>query len=58
MASSVRDGIGEPRGPNAGRPVWAVQVDTTETVRDPSWQAHYWIEVNKATGVPTLTAYG
>lgn len=59
LGHSVGDGTGNPTGPNAGQPVWTVKIDTTESVGGgEGWNAHYWIEVNKATGVPTLIAYG
>ena len=54
----MKGGTGEPSGPNSGRAVWLVQVDTTEAVKGGTYQAHYWIEVNEASGVPTLVAYG
>jgi hypothetical protein len=59
MSSSVA-ATGTPTGPNAGQPVWRVQVDAT--VNEPSpggvYQSHFWIEVSQATGVPTVVAYG
>ena len=58
LTSNVKGGTGEPRGPNAGQAVWLVQIDTTEAVKGGTYQAHYWVEVNQATGVPTLVAYG
>ena len=58
LASNVKGGTGEPSGPNAGQAVWLVQIDTTEAVKGGTYQAHYWVEVNQATGVPTLVAYG
>ncbi len=58
LTSSVKEGTGEPRGPNAGQPVWLVQIDAREAVRGGTYPAHYWVEVNQATGVPTLVAYG
>lgn len=48
--------IGEPSGPNAGQPVWRVQIDVTlfgETAH-----SYSWTEVNQATGVPTIVALG
>lgn len=59
LTSSVSGGTGGPKSPNAGEPVWEVKIDTMESVKggDP-YPAHYWIEVNQATGVPTLIAYG
>ena len=51
---------GSPRSPNAGQPVWRVQVDAT--VSEPSqgavYRSHFWIEVLQATGAPTVIAYG
>jgi hypothetical protein len=58
LTSNVRDGTGEPGGPSAGQAVWLVQIDTTEAVKGVPYQAHYLVEVNQATGVPTLVAYG
>ncbi len=59
LTSSVKAGSGGPMSPNAGQPVWAVQIDTTESVKGgAAYSAHYWIEVNQSTGVPTLIAYG
>jgi hypothetical protein len=58
LTSNVTAGTGGPMGPNAGQAVWLVQVDTTEAVKGGAYQAHYWVEVNQATGVPTLVAYG
>lgn len=58
LASNVKGGTGEPSGPNAGQAVWLVQIDTTEAVKGGAYPAHYWVEVNQATGVPTLVAYG
>jgi len=58
LASNVKGGTGERSGPNAGQPVWLVQIDTTEAVKGGTYPAHYWVEVNQATGVPTLVAYG
>jgi len=59
LTSSVNAGTGGPKSPNAGQSVWEVKIDTMESVRggDP-YPAHYWIEVNQATGIPTLIAYG
>lgn len=58
LTSNVKNGTGEPTGPNAGQAVWVVQIDTTEAVKGGTYEAHYWVEVNQATGVPTLVAYG
>ncbi len=58
LTSSVTGSTGEPTGPNAGQAVWLVQIDTTETVAGGTYQAHYLVEVNQGTGVPTLVAYG
>jgi hypothetical protein len=43
---------------NAGQAVWLVQIDTTECVKGGAYPGHYLVEVNQATGVPTLVAYG
>jgi len=46
-------------GPNDGQPVWLVEVEATvPTPPTGSYQSHFLIEVNQATGVPTLIAYG
>jgi hypothetical protein len=48
-----------PTGPNAGEAVWLVQVDATIT--EPggtSYESHLVIEVNQATGVPTVIGIG
>ena len=58
LTSNVKGGTGEPSGPNAGKAVWLVQIDTTEAVKGGTYPAHYLVEVNQATGVPTLVAYG
>ena len=58
LTSNVKDGTGVPGRPNAGQAVWLVQIDTTETVNGGPYQAHYLVEVNEATGVPTLVANG
>ena len=59
LTSSVSAGTGGPQSPNAGQSVWVVEIDTLESIRGgDAYPAHYWIEVNQATGVPTLIAYG
>ena len=59
LTSSVKAATGGPTSPNAGQPVWEVQIDTMESIKGgAAYPAHYWIEVNQATGVPTLTGYG
>jgi len=58
LTSIVSSGTGERAGPNAGQAVWLVQIDTTEDAGGSPYPAHYWVEVNKSTGVPTLVAYG
>jgi hypothetical protein len=58
LTSSVKAGTGGPMSPNAGQPVWQVQIDTMEGVKGGAYPAHYLVEVNQATGVPTLIAYG
>ena len=47
-------------GPNAGDPVWLVQVDATITEPAPgsAYQSHVLIEVNQATGRPTIVGQG
>jgi hypothetical protein len=62
LTSNAVAATGTSGGPNAGRPVWRVQVDATVTPSDQSpgegYRSHFLIEVNQATGVPTLIAYG
>jgi len=58
LTSSVKAATGGPMSPSAGEPVWEVQIDTTEAAKGEPYPAHYWVEVNQATGVPTLIAYG
>lgn len=59
LTSSVKAGMGGPNSPNAGQSVWEVQIDTMESVNGgAAYAAHYWIEVNQASGIPTLVAYG
>jgi hypothetical protein len=57
---STKPATGQQGGPNAGQPVWLVQVDGAVTDSSPTrlYDAHFLIEVNQATGVPTLVAYG
>jgi hypothetical protein len=54
--TDVQSGTGGPNGPNAGQPVWTVQIDVT--LRDNPAQHHSWTEVNQATGVPTIVGLG
>ena len=59
LTSTVNGGMGGPKSPNAGQAVWEVKIDTMESVKGgDAYPAHYWIEVNQATGIPTLIAYG
>lgn len=59
LTSGVQGGTGGPKSPNASQAVWTVEIDTMESTKGGEpWPAHYWIEVNQATGVPTLIAYG
>ena len=58
LSSSVKAGVGGRMSPNAGQPVWVVDLDTTEGVKADQWHAYYSIEVNMATGLPTLMAIG
>ena len=60
LTSSTEPGTGRGGGPNAGQAVWIVKVDATVTDRAAraTYQSHFWIEVNRATGAPTLIAYG
>jgi hypothetical protein len=47
-------------GPNADEPVWLVTVDATVTEESPGTNepSHVLIEVNQATGVPTIVGSG
>jgi len=58
LTSSSRAGTG--RGsPNDGQAVWWVEVGATIAVpSSEGYQAHWLVEVNQATGFPTLIAYG
>lgn len=60
LTSSSVAATGSPHGPNAGQAVWRVQVDATITDASTGegHQSHFVIEVNEATGVPTVVAYG
>ncbi len=58
LTSNATSSTGDPNRPNAGQTVWLVQIDTTETVAGGTYQAHYLVDVNQGTGVPTLIAYG
>jgi hypothetical protein len=54
--TDVHSGTGGPTGPNAGQPVWTVQIDVT--FKDNPAPIHSWTEVNQATGVPTIIGLG
>jgi hypothetical protein len=56
VATSVEAATGERTGPNAGQAVWLVKIDGTVT--DSPAQSHWAIEVNQATGVPTIVGIG
>jgi hypothetical protein len=58
LTSTVQADTGAPFGPNSGQAVWLVEIQTMGTVNGDSYRAHYLVEVNQATGVPTLMAYG
>lgn len=60
LTSSSKATTGIKTGPNTGQAVWLVQVDSTITEPSPgaSYQSHFLIEVNQATGVPTVIGYG
>jgi hypothetical protein len=60
LTSSSKASAGMKVGPNAGQAVWLVQLDATITEPSPgsSYQSHFLIEVNQATGVPTVIGYG
>jgi hypothetical protein len=57
---TTKSATGQQSGPNAGQPVWLVQIDGPVTNASPAlpYELHYWIEINQATGFPTLVAYG
>jgi hypothetical protein len=56
LTSTVEAGTAELPGPNKGSDVWLVRVDAKW--KDGVVESHYLIEVNKATGVPTLVGVG
>jgi hypothetical protein len=60
LISSSADGTGSPSGPNAGQAVWRVQVDATVSEGSPNstHRSHFLIEVNQASGMPTIIGYG
>jgi hypothetical protein len=59
LTSSSSATTGIKVGPNHGQAVWLVRVDATITESSgTSYQSHFLIEVNQATGLPTVTAYG
>jgi hypothetical protein len=60
LTSSSVAGTGMRRGPNADEPVWLVTVDATVTEGSPGMNepSHVLIEVNQATGVPTIVGSG
>lgn len=60
LTSSSVAATGTPSGPNAGQAVWRVQVDATVSEASPGgiYQSHFLIEVNEATGIPTVVGYG
>jgi hypothetical protein len=53
LTSSSKATTGVKLGPNAGQAVWLVQVDAT-VAGAASVRVAYLIEVNQATGVPTI----
>jgi hypothetical protein len=60
LTSSSKAATGMQLGPSVGRAVWLVQVDATVVEASPgaSYQAHFLIEVNQATGIPTIVGQG
>jgi hypothetical protein len=60
LTSASEAATGTPSGPNAGQPVWRVRVDATVTLASPGgeFESHFLIEVNQATGAPTVVGYG
>jgi len=59
LTSTSHEGSGSPSGPNAGQPVWLVQVDAQVVESSgASYGSHFLIEVNQATGAPTVISNG
>ena len=60
LTSTTTDTVGLKDGPNAGQAVWLVQVDATVAEPSPGaiYRSHFLIEVNQATGIPMVRAYG
>jgi len=59
LTSTSKAATGAPNGPNDGQSVWLVFIGAkiTESTGT-SYGSHFQIEVNQATGVPTVIAYG
>ena len=55
---AAEPGTGVRVGPNAGQAVWLVRVDATVAAGGSSYGSHVLIEVNQATGVPTVVGQG
>jgi hypothetical protein len=60
LTSGSEAASGITAGPNDGQSVWRVQVDAmvTEPSHGATYRSHFIIEVNQATGIPTVVAYG
>ena len=60
LTSSSTASTGVRGGPNEGQPVWLVRVDATvaEPSSGASYESHFLIEVNQATGAPTIQGQG
>ena len=58
--AQTKTATGQKGDPNEGQAVWLVTIDGFVSYGSPSplTPAHWMIEVNQATGVPTLVAYG
>jgi hypothetical protein len=60
LVTSSESTTGTPRGPNAGQGVWLVEVDAQISEPSPgaAYASHFLIEVNQATGIPTIVGLG
>lgn len=60
LSSSSKPATGVQQGPNGGQAIWLVQVDVTVVEASPgaTYQAHFLVEVNQASGVPTIVGQG
>lgn len=60
LTSTVHADLGSRNGPNAGQSVWLVEISAQIVPASFSdgYHEYFVIEVNQATGVPTVIAYG